>query len=220
MDFEFLKDRYDFELDRKDKLTSALALPVAVLTFLGGLGTAMLRSFSYRDPMLTLVFLVAMTAGFVAFTLSLVFLARAYLAQTYVYLPLLEDLDKAEEEFRDFHAYVRGTGGDIEETFASDLRQRIIKAADANTLSNDRRSKWMHWSRISLFVVVGLAYVAGVAYVADQVRFVMPTQQAPKPTAPQPTSAPQKPSFPENRVIKEGREPGTPTPVKKVDRDG
>lgn len=30
MDFnsEFLKDRYDYELDRKDKLTAALALPV------------------------------------------------------------------------------------------------------------------------------------------------------------------------------------------------
>ena len=171
MNFEFLKDRYDFELDRKDKLTSALALPVAVLTFLGGVGTAMLRSFSYRDQTLTLIFLVAMTGGFIAFTLSLVFLARAYLAQTYVYLPLLQDLDKAEEEFREFNAYVQGTGGEVEETFGSDLRQRIIKAADANTLSNDRRSKWMHWSRVSLFVVVGLAYVAGIAYVADQVRF-------------------------------------------------
>ena len=37
----------------------------------------------------------------------------------------------------------------------------------------------------------------------------MPTQQAPKPTQTQPASAPQKPSFPENRVIKEGRDPQT-----------
>jgi len=32
----------------------------------------------------------------------------------------------------------------------------------------------------------------------------MPTQQAPKPIQPQPATIPQKPSFPENRVIKEG----------------
>jgi hypothetical protein len=82
MEFDFLKDRYDFEPDRKDKLTSSLALPVAVLTFLGGLGTAMIRSFSYRDPTLTAIFIVAISSGFVAFTMSLVFLARAYLAQT------------------------------------------------------------------------------------------------------------------------------------------
>jgi hypothetical protein len=28
LDFDFLKDRYDFELQRKEQLTSALALPV------------------------------------------------------------------------------------------------------------------------------------------------------------------------------------------------
>lgn len=35
-------------------------------------------------------------------------------------------------------------------------------------------------------------------------RFIMPTQQAPKPTQTQPASAPPKPMFPENRVVKEG----------------
>ena len=37
------------------------------------------------------------------------------------------------EEFREFNAYVRNTGGEVEDTFAGDLRQRIIKAADRNT---------------------------------------------------------------------------------------
>ena len=40
----------------------------------------------------------------------------------------------------------------------------------------------------------------------------MPTQQAPKPQA-QTTTAPQKPSFPANRIVKEG---GTGGNVKKV----
>lgn len=35
-------------------------------------------------------------------------------------------------------------------------------------------------------------------------RLSMPTQQAPKPTGAQPASAPPKPTFPENRVVKEG----------------
>jgi len=42
----------------------------------------------------------------------------------------------------------------------------------------------MHWSRVSLFVVVGLAYVAGVVYVAQ----------------PQ-NSAPPQPKMPENRLV-------------------
>jgi hypothetical protein len=50
---------------------------------------------------------------------------------------------------------------------------------------------------------------AGFFYVIDQVRFVMPVQ--PNPTPSLPASAPQKPSFPPNRVIKEGRRPQTTT---------
>jgi hypothetical protein len=37
LDFAFLKDRYDFELQRKEQLNTALALPVGVLGGLGGL---------------------------------------------------------------------------------------------------------------------------------------------------------------------------------------
>jgi len=48
-DSEFLKDRYDYELQRKEQLTSALTLPVGILTILGGAMVAMARSFSHRE---------------------------------------------------------------------------------------------------------------------------------------------------------------------------
>lgn len=212
MDFQFLKDRYDFELERKDTLTTALALPVGVLSGLGGLLAAMARSFSYRVPVLTDIFASVMIGDIIAFLVCLVFLARAYHAQTYVYLPLLADLEKWGEEFREFNRYLQGSRGEVDETFNDELRRRIIVAADRNTQSNDRRSKWMHFSRIALFCVLGLTALAAIPYVADQVRSTrntMADQQAPKPTQTEPASAPRKPSFPENRVIKEGREPQT-----------
>ena len=52
-DFDFLKSRYDYELQRREQLTAALTLPVGVLTVLGGAMTAMARSFSYQDGLLT-----------------------------------------------------------------------------------------------------------------------------------------------------------------------
>lgn len=213
MKSEFLKARYDFELDRKERLTAALTLPVGVLSVLGGAMTAMGRSFSYRDPALTAFFLTFLVAAVVSFFLCAHRLWRAYHAQTYVYLPLLGQLEKWEEEDREFRSYVEATGGNLEdeEDFDSWLRKRIISAADANTESNDQRSKWLHQSRIWLFAVFCLTALAGIPYVADQVRFRMATQteQAPRPTQqatthPQSATAPQRPSFPQNRVIKEG----------------
>ena len=42
-EFDFLKDRYDYELQRREQLTAALTLPVGVLTILGGAMAAMAR---------------------------------------------------------------------------------------------------------------------------------------------------------------------------------
>ena len=39
--FDFLKDRYDYELQRREQLTAALTLPFGVLTVLGGAMVAM-----------------------------------------------------------------------------------------------------------------------------------------------------------------------------------
>jgi hypothetical protein len=49
LDFDFIKDRYDFELDRKDKLTASLTLPAAVLSALGSAMAFMTGRFSYQD---------------------------------------------------------------------------------------------------------------------------------------------------------------------------
>jgi hypothetical protein len=66
MDFEFLKDRYDFELARRESLTSALTLPVGMWTAL---------------------FLPCLGADVAAFVVALCFLALAYHGQNYGYLP-------------------------------------------------------------------------------------------------------------------------------------
>ena len=47
--FNFQKDRYDYELKRKDQITAALTLPVGILIALGAAIAAMARSFSYTD---------------------------------------------------------------------------------------------------------------------------------------------------------------------------
>lgn len=44
MRFDFVKNRYDYELQRKEQLTAALTLPVGVLSGLGGLIALMARS--------------------------------------------------------------------------------------------------------------------------------------------------------------------------------
>jgi hypothetical protein len=86
-DFDFLKDRYDYELQRKEQLTTALTLPVAVLSGLGGAIVAMARSFSYRDTVLSRSFGTVLAADGLAFFICLVYLAQAY----HLWLPKMPD---------------------------------------------------------------------------------------------------------------------------------
>jgi hypothetical protein len=126
MDLKFLKERYDFELQRKEQLTSALTLPVGVLSGLGGLMAAMVRSFPNKTLWLTVPFAVAFALDVVAFFVCLVYPARTYHRQKYLYLPLLKELEEWEQAFREFNNYAVATD-DIEETFSTHLRERIIE---------------------------------------------------------------------------------------------
>ena len=169
-DFDFLKDRYDYELQRREQITAALTLPVGILTILGGAMAAMARSFSYKNGFLTWVFGTLLGLAGSAFFLCMLNLGLTYHRQTYIYLPLLGDLQKVREEWRAFYeeAHQRGAGDD---SFQHELEARIIDAADQNTQRNDLRSHYLFWSRLALFAVLVLTAMMGIPYVVDQVRY-------------------------------------------------
>lgn len=172
MKLDFLKDRYDSELQRKEQLTSALTLPVGVLSGLGGLMAAMVRSFPHKTLLLTVPFGTAFGLDVVTFFFCLVYLARAYHRQKYMYLPLLSELEEWEEEFRAFYTRqgisVEEAIGDPERTFDIHLRERIIEAADRNAGSNEYRSGLLHRARVALFAVLICTTAAGVCHVVNQ----------------------------------------------------
>jgi hypothetical protein len=107
-DSDFFRDRYDYELRRREELTGALSMPVGVLTVLGGAMAAMARSFSYRDRPLTWAFGILLGFAVVAVVVCMVRLARAYHPQKYMYLPLLGAIKTAKEEFLDFAKFMAG----------------------------------------------------------------------------------------------------------------
>jgi hypothetical protein len=168
-DSEFVRVRYDFELRRKDDITNALTMPITVVSGVGGVLVAMARSFTYRGSLTWWGFVPLVVADVVSLFFCLVSLARAYHLQTYVYLPLLKDLDDAKEAFQEFNQYIESTGGEVDETFEGDLRRRIIEAADANTQTNEKRTETLRVARLWLFAVLWLTALAGIPYVFDQI---------------------------------------------------
>src|SRR5438876_12148300 len=101
LDFDFLKSRYDFELQRREQQTASLGLPVGILGGLGSVMALMARSFSWSNATLTTFFAPFLVLGVIAFVVCMVCLSRVYHRQTYVYLPKLADLDNTLAEWRE-----------------------------------------------------------------------------------------------------------------------
>jgi len=107
-DFDYLKNRYEYELQRKEQLTSQLTLPVGVLGLLGSAIVAMARSFSYQFLALTIPFVVMLSGAALALIVCLIYLGRSYHRQTYVFLPMLRAIDDSRVEFLKFAAVMVG----------------------------------------------------------------------------------------------------------------
>ena len=224
-DSDFLKDRYDYELKRKEQITAALTLPVGILIAVGAAWVAMFQSFSYTDGYLMWFFLLFLGLAAVAFVVCVVYLGRAYHRQTHWQLPQLSELKKFRKTSRGMfkQIYLREFYGEKEypgkeqsliqaadDLFQNDLEMKIIEAADKNTKNNNIRSdRYLYRARRWIFRVLILIAITGVIYGVNQVRYEM-TSKDTKPTQPPVTPAqvkiikPQLPEFPKNLQIREG----------------
>ena len=190
-DFDFLKDRYDYELKRKDQITAALTLPVSVLIALGAVMVAMARSFSYSylyaDGYLAWFFLLSLASAVCAFVVCVAYLGLAYHRQTHWYLPQLSELKKIRETWRgmfkqiylrEFYSEKEYQGEEqsliqaADDLFQDELEMKIIEAADENTKNNNMRSnRYLYRARVAIFWVLILTAITSVLYVVDQVRY-------------------------------------------------
>jgi hypothetical protein len=164
MDVGFLKDRYDAELARCNRLTDSLGLPVAALTAFGSLISVMGAGFSYKGGPLKMFFMAALAADCCAFGACLMFLGIAYYRQDVAYLQTLGQLRDAAETLR---AADPATAAD---RFAAYLESSMIEATDMNAASNDRRAAYLYRARAALMGVVLFTGLAALPYVVDQVR--------------------------------------------------
>jgi hypothetical protein len=175
VDFTFLKQRYDFELERRDRLTAGVSLPAGFLTALGSVMALMARGFSYENHALTNVFVLALASGAFALVVSVSLLAWAYGSWRYEQLPRLRFLQTREDDFRRFYRSLGRTAADATEAFDLEIRSQVIEAADWNAKLNNYRARLMHYANTALLAVLLFAAIAGVAYIVDQsTRILMP----------------------------------------------
>ena len=163
MDLDFLLDRYKWELERREKLTAAVAFPTTILVFLGGLLAAMARGFTYERDWQTACLSAGLLVALVVASNCLYCLTRAYHGSTYHYLPRLNELENA------FVDAIDQNPSDGEQEFDGIFRERIIDATDDNARASDTWQAYLDRANFRLILFVIATAFCGVLYVLDQI---------------------------------------------------
>ena len=166
MDQQFLMDRYKWELDRKDKISAAVNFPITILILVFSLLGTLLPKLNLVAPRAVLIVVPLLFTAGACGLVSLWWFTRSYQGSRYTYLPLLADLEAAQEEWRAFYrdAHVDVADSDF---FSQEFRRSIIKAAGANTMTNDRRQAFLERGNIALvWMFVATAACAAFAFLS------------------------------------------------------
>lgn len=219
---EFYKSHYDLELTRKTDLTSALSIPVGILSLLIGGLIIMAKELHVPLSFNEWIIAAAISGSALALVVSTYFLVRSLYNFAYGYIATPLEIQQYQAGLVAFHEGAGMLAPDAkklaEEETLEYVDSEYAKYADRNSKNNDIKSSFLHRANGAMIAAVVFAGVAGAAYVynsvvqpaqvpkievtnlkeASPVINVQPLQAATAPPPPPPT----RPNPPPGRVIR------------------
>lgn len=160
------RDLYTEEIQHREHLRGAVAVPIALLTLVGGAIAYLFKDFSVPGTLFDWWFVIALAGATLSFGVAVVFLIKSYHGHTYERIPFPGHIKRYEDGLR-LHF------GDSEEgraqagsTFEAFLRDCHTRAADRYTETNLKRSAYLYHANgwiITSLVLVALALPPHIA---------------------------------------------------------
>ena len=229
MDFhQFNKEHYFFEVNRRHQLTSALAIPTGVLSFLGGALLVIAKDLEAPLGILEKIQLSLVVVSAILMSVTIYFLIKSYFNYSYGYIATPKEL---KEHFEALVAYYSNNGGsrqDAEKELEEYINSEYAEHTHRNIQNNDTKSSYLH--RANGFLIASLVFIilAGLPYVAKSIMNgsdvqkieivnthqtkigaqTMAEEKKSEPTKQQtpPPQTVEKPSPPPGRIIKESED--------------
>ena len=222
---QFYKEHYFHEANRRHQLTNALAIPVGVLTIIGG---ALIIVAKYLDTPLTCIeifTLVFLTIASILLLTTIYFLIRSYFNYSYGYIATSQELKDYRDKLIEFYKAESNPEEKAEKDIEEYINSQYAEHTHLNAQSNDLKSYYIHKANGFLIATLLAAFVSSIPYVVDTV--IKPTEpqkieiinfngredtqmtedKKPEPTKQETTKPVKKPTPPPGRIIKESEEP-------------
>lgn len=185
MDFDFIKDQYLFELERKNQLRTSLNLPTGVLIVLGSLLGFFAKEFPYNlSTVITIIFFFFLATSTILFLIAVYHLIRSFYGRTYAFIETPGELKTYYDELLQHHRNLSDYYKSLEEYYGVEpreknypepeelaeqdfqefLSQKYISATNENTWNNDSKSERLHSANLFLIFTLCSTLVCSVPF--------------------------------------------------------
>lgn len=236
MKIDIYKDHYQFEWDHRSHLTSALNIPIAVTTVIGGALTIMIQSFLYHNDLATYFFIGLNVLTIISIVLAVFFVFKSLHGYKYQRIPTPKKLKKHYDDLVKWHVTYGDGMADAKKEFKQSFHEGMAEAVEINAHNNKSKSAYIYRANVALatsllflafssvpFLVktvgenekIHLVRIIEMPQTKKEVHTMTEDDQAEQPetTVNLPTAPPPKPTFPPNEQLKEHKIPPLAAPL-------
>lgn len=224
---QFFKEHYFFEANRRHQLTNALAIPIAILSVLGGALIVVAKHLDAPIDYIEVFEIIFFLSSAALIAITIYYLIRSYFNYSYGYIATPKELKKYYEQMISYYGgdddAIRKADSELEEY----VNAQYAEHTHRNTENNDRKSFYIHKANGFLIASIITAFIGGIPYVIDsiikpndihRVQLINSEKTGEKAMAEDKKSEPtrqekrdrkpvEKPEPPPGRIIKEGEDP-------------
>lgn len=169
MKSDIYKDHYQFEWDHRSHITSALNVPIAVATVIGGAITVMAQKFPYSNEVITWFFVPLPSLGAISIIVSAVFLFKAFHGYQYQRIPTPQTLRNYYDKLVEWHNQYGNGKADADKEFDDYFHKRMAEATEINARNNKAKSAYLYRTNTSLAVSLLFVAIASVPFLIKTV---------------------------------------------------
>lgn len=138
---ELYKEKYYFELERKDSLNSGMVIPGGIIGFLLGIAGYFYQRVGMMEPGFWrgAVF-VLIVINIITLIIAIAHLVIAYFNYVYKHMPTSKEMEKYWDTLKSYYDEHESAEGDLDSRFMTFLLDSYNTCDEINTNNNDRKS--------------------------------------------------------------------------------
>jgi len=166
--FRFLQGTYYRELDRRNSLTSALALPIGISTLISSGLLYVAKSVQTVDTRIELAIVAFIVGGAISLACAIFYLCRSYIGYTYQYVPTFSNVRDYRISLRDFYDDKEDANTRSESEAKNYLIDKMALTSLKNFENNNQKSGYIYLANRALVVALLFLLLAVIPVIFSQ----------------------------------------------------